>query len=706
MTRAHERCEHAGPRAGVAERERVVATMLAVMACVLAYLVAAPNALAAGWLAPQDLSVVSGTNVLPPRVAVDPQGNAVAIWLKPIGSTGSAVVQVAQRAANGAWQGPIDVSSTARDGSEPEIALDSSGNAYALWPNSDGVNVRVEASFRPAGGSWQAPVEISAAGRNAAVPRLAVDAAGTAIAVFQRYDGTNQIIQAAVRPAGGGWQAATNLSAAGRDAFQPAVSVNPQGAAVAVWQRSNGTNLMIQASSWAPGGAWQAPVDLSATGQDGIQPQVAVDPNGGAVAVWERQRVVQSAVRPPGSGWQAATNVSAPCGVPPVARIAVSPQGTAAAIWTCFVGSSTAIQSSLRPAGGSWDAPVNLTPGGFGMTPRITFDPSGKAIAMWTVANRWVVQSASRPAGGGWQPTIDVTANGAVSSEPQIAVDSRGNAVGVWRRYDGSKYIAQGARFDAEGPLLAALAIPATGAVGKALVFSVSPFDAWSALGATSWNFGDGGGAVGTAASHAYGAPGTYTVTVMSVDALGNASAAARPVTITSGAGGSGGDGTAGGTGTGTGDGTGGDGSGGTPSGTGSRVAAISGLGLSRTAFRVPRSGATVIAAVTKTGTRVRYRLNMAGTVSFTVQRSTKGRRVGAKCVKTTARNSSHKSCKFYAAVRGQFTRSHAAGADEFTFSGRLGGHALAPGRYRLVATPAAAGHRGSSALAPFRVIR
>ena len=102
----------------------------------------------------------------------------------------------------------------------------------------------------------------------------------------------------------------------------------------------------------------------------------------------------------------------------------------------------------------------------------------------------------------------------------------------------------QGARFDAEGPPPRRARDPGDRAVGKALAFSVSPFDAWSAVGATSWSFGDGGGAAGTAASHAFGAPGTYTVTVMSVDALGNASAAARPVTITSGAGGTGTDGT------------------------------------------------------------------------------------------------------------------------------------------------------------------
>jgi hypothetical protein len=64
------------------------------------------------------------------------------------------------------------------------------------------------------------------------------------------------------------------------------------------------------------------------------------------------------------------------------------------------------------------------------------------------------------------------------------------------------------------------------------LAFSVSPFDVWSALGQTSWSFGDGGSATGTAVSHSYAAPGTYQVTVTGTDAVGNASSASGEIAI------------------------------------------------------------------------------------------------------------------------------------------------------------------------------
>lgn len=56
------------------------------------------------------------------------------------------------------------------------------------------------------------------------------------------------------------WLASTNLSEAGANAEGPQVAVDPQGDAVAVWQRYDGTDWIIQAASREAGGAWSVPV--------------------------------------------------------------------------------------------------------------------------------------------------------------------------------------------------------------------------------------------------------------------------------------------------------------------------------------------------------------------------------------------------------------------------------------------------------------
>ena len=101
---------------------------------------------------------------------------------------------------------------------------------------------------------------------------MAVDGQGNAIAVWQRFDGTNFIMQAAVRAAGGSFGAPQDLSAAGQTANDPQVAVVGRGNAIAVWSRSNGTNFIVQAAVRAAGGSFGAPQDLSAAGQDRKRP--------------------------------------------------------------------------------------------------------------------------------------------------------------------------------------------------------------------------------------------------------------------------------------------------------------------------------------------------------------------------------------------------------------------------------------------------
>ena len=99
--------------------------------------------------------------------------------------------------------------------------------------------------------AWLAPQDLSAAGQHAYDPQVAVDGQGNAIAVWQRSDGTNTIVQAAVRAAGGSFGAPQDVSAAGQKAGFPEVAVDGQGNAIAVWSRSNGTNYIVQAAARA-----------------------------------------------------------------------------------------------------------------------------------------------------------------------------------------------------------------------------------------------------------------------------------------------------------------------------------------------------------------------------------------------------------------------------------------------------------------------
>ena len=153
------------------------------------------------------------------------------------------------------------------------MALDRTGNAVAVWERDEGTNLVgtevVQAATRPAGGGWGAPVDVSAPTQAAwsysADPQLALDQAGDAVAVWAGGpSGADPVVQAASHPAGSAsWQAAVDLSAPSQTAERPQVALDQAGDAVAVWQHASDAITVVQAASRpAATGVWQTPVDV------------------------------------------------------------------------------------------------------------------------------------------------------------------------------------------------------------------------------------------------------------------------------------------------------------------------------------------------------------------------------------------------------------------------------------------------------------
>ena len=313
----------------------------------------------------------------------------------------------------------------------------------AVWDRREGRSFVVQSATRPAGGIWSAPVNLSKAG--AGSPLVAVDPAGevTAVWLLEREGGNCSVVQSATRPAGGSWSSPVDLSPAKQDAGSPRVALDPQGGATVVWEEEkSGT---IQSATRSAGGSWSAPVNLSAAGEGGYEPRVAVDSQGNATAVWEGYNpdgtLIQSATRPTGGSWSAPVNLSKPAREVREAQIAVGPQGDATAIWARSNGRDLVVQGAMRPAGGIWSAPVDISAhhGQGGFYPRLVVDSRGNATAVWKGYDRnrhsQAIQAATRPLGGGWSQPTDVSnrvTRHIGISEPQIAVDPQGISTVVW----------------------------------------------------------------------------------------------------------------------------------------------------------------------------------------------------------------------------------------------------------------------------------
>jgi autotransporter-associated beta strand protein len=220
---------------------------------------------------------------------------------------------------------------------------------------------------------------------------------------------------------------------------------------------------------------------------------------------------------------------------------------------------------------------------------------------------------------------------------------------------------------------------PASARTGQAVAFGVSPSDANRDSLTTVWSFGDGATAIGASASHAYTSAGTYQVTATVSDGAAQTQATTQ-ITITGAA-------------------------------STTPAPAVSKLALAPAAFHAATAGASVIAAKgtkpPKAGTRVSLTVTSAATVRFTVTASQAGRKAkNGKCVVQTAANRHAKACTRTVTLPGSFSRTASSGTSAFVFTGRLSGHALKAAAYHLIATPSAAGKRGSARSVAFRVTR
>jgi len=242
-----------GPKATPLRAAWIACTF--VFAVVAAMAVADRAAAAPTFLTPLDYSD-PGQDALQPDVAVSSSGATMVVFIRNDGANYRVQARYRDAAGN---LGPVDtLSAPGETASQPSVAFDASGNAIAVWTRDAGADIRVQAAFRPAAGPWAAPVTLSAAGQDALDPQISFDSAGKALAVWYRYDQPNlpnqsAVVQASIRPAAGSFGAVQDLSVPGQVAYEPRATAGPvlDDNAAVCWTRNDGSGangLRIQCS--------------------------------------------------------------------------------------------------------------------------------------------------------------------------------------------------------------------------------------------------------------------------------------------------------------------------------------------------------------------------------------------------------------------------------------------------------------------------
>lgn len=410
------------------------------------------------------------TTASSPRIAVDrTTGDAFAVWLQIDGARTVLFASQLDRAA-GTWSPPLAIDATrgAGDSSAPQVVVDGSRRAFAIWVRPDGGTPSVPTVWvsRYAAGTWSTPVRLDA-GTSTVLepqPRIAVNAAGRAVAVWRQVEATRFSVWASrFDPGTSTWGSPELVEQApdtpAEDVSRPDVAVAGTDDAFAIWVQPSGPSApqSIWASRFrASGGVWEPSRLLETDTGAADSPSVVADNSGNAALLWEQTvggaRSVRSSRFANGISpvWSSIPDLLEASNQPADRSVlAMNGAGVAAVVWRQADGSvdSNSIWASrLSPFSGFWSAPVLVESFSVGPAdnPHVGIDPAGDVTAIWqqvdaggTRTNIWSSRLAATATTWASSELVEED-NAGDATAPRVAVDAAGEPVAVWEQRDGT----------------------------------------------------------------------------------------------------------------------------------------------------------------------------------------------------------------------------------------------------------------------------
>lgn len=441
------------------------ALVLTVAGAVLAGLSALP-AVADGWV-PTPATVIfdSDKSKTALDVAVSSNGDAVAVWAEPT-AAGSAVKASVRH--EGTWSEPALIEDGGGSSTFPRVVIDQNGFATAVWSRyvPDPSDKSISFATRPAGGSWSTAAEI-VPDQQGEVVRLAMTPDGSVSAAWQ-YPQGGAIV--ADKAAGGTTWTTTLLGGQGGP-FLAAASDNRM--AVAWSQGGNSEELAVKVR--AEGGTWADATTEAASVADPdtawldipAEPVIGFGLDGALhVAYWEYEdpTVLEGAVerirysgRSAEGDWSYYPDpVSAPDTITHPKSVAGDADGNVTVAWDA-VNFSTGAQRGwvATRVDGTWEAPFALTgpesSPGFG-TPDLLVDGDGVFTAVWTQDS--AAKANRRTAAGDWLTEPESIASSTILTA-QAESEANGDPMAAWVRfyYDGTfHYTLETRTYDTTAP--------------------------------------------------------------------------------------------------------------------------------------------------------------------------------------------------------------------------------------------------------------
>lgn len=326
-----------------------------------------------------------------PKIFLDDNNMATALWLQADSSTRKRVYVSRMDLSTRTWGTPTAISTNSNgDAQTPDLAISRvSGEAMAVWTESDGTRLAVRASyFDGTSPSWAAPLVIDAGVGDALEPKVAMNSLGEAIAAWREYDGSGYHIYAAQFDSSG-WGAVQRIDAYSGNAAEVQVCINDSGYAAATWSQHDGLSNSIYANIYySVGKNWSNAYLVDVDNFDAKKPSIAINASARIMVVWQQDTDIGTVViarkYAPVLSWQALTQLSIEDDTEAVeAQVAVDKAGDFLAVWAHGADTERQIYSSRYD--GDWrDAErISENTASNRTAPQIAMDLAGNAISIW-----------------------------------------------------------------------------------------------------------------------------------------------------------------------------------------------------------------------------------------------------------------------------------------------------------------------------------
>ncbi len=226
------------------------------------------------------------------QIAFDRNGNVFAIWEQHIGEDSGANIWGNHYTAGKGWGKAVSLEPDAddEDSSEPQMAIDNQGNAWVVWSRHEFNNGSIWFNRFTRGEGWGTAEMISADAHAALCPKIALDAAGNALILWQRIEGGNGSSLWAKRyQVNTGWSNVTRIGEKQDYSHDQQLAVDASGNALVVWSNVGISARKVWAKYYTAGQGWGIPMCITSdtTGTVSL-PQIALHSHDISHVVWQQ----------------------------------------------------------------------------------------------------------------------------------------------------------------------------------------------------------------------------------------------------------------------------------------------------------------------------------------------------------------------------------------------------------------------------------